>query len=79
MGRLIDADELTEHMYREAVDTRTKIANLIKSASTIDAIPIDWIEAEIKKLRAMNFELATMTAGMIETMLKRWKEEQEGE
>lgn len=79
MGRLIDADELTEHMYREAVDTRTKIANLIKSASTIDAIPIDWIEAEIKRLRAMNFELATMTAGMIEAMLKRWKEEQEGE
>ncbi len=77
MGRLIDADELTEHMYREAVDTRTKIANLIKSASTIDAIPVDWIEAEIKKLRAMNFELATMTAGMIEAMLKRWEKEQE--
>ena len=56
-----------------------KAIELLEKTETVEAIPVDWIEAEIKKLRAMDFELATMTAGMIEAMLKRWKEEQEGE
>ena len=33
--RLIDADELTEMVYRERVDTRERIANLIARQPTI--------------------------------------------
>ena len=43
------------------------------------AIPVDWIEAEIKKLRDLDFEFATMTAGQIEAMLKKWRKEQNNE
>lgn len=48
------------------------------NAETVEAIPAAWIEAEIKKLRDLDFEFATMTAGQIEAMLKKWRKEQEG-
>jgi len=40
------------------------------------AIPVDWIEAEIKKLRDMDNGFASLSAGQIEAMLKKWREEQ---
>jgi hypothetical protein len=90
MDRLIDADKLKEAIEKHKGTVNStdlfkycfdggvdKSLFEIESAETVEAIPIDWIEAEIKRLRAMDFEFATMTAGMIEAMLKRWKEEQE--
>lgn len=35
MSRLIDADELIEHVWRERVDSRERIANLVESMPTI--------------------------------------------
>ena len=49
------------------------------NAETVEAIPVPWIEAEIKKLRDLDFEFTTMTAGQIEAMLKKWREEQNNE
>jgi len=43
--------------------------------SAVEAIPITWIEAEIKKLRDMDFEFATFTAGQIDAMLNKWRKE----
>lgn len=59
-------------------DTRMlyEIQDTIEDATEVDAIPVPWIESEIKKLRAMDFDLAAMTAGQIEAMLKKWREEQ---
>lgn len=83
MGRLIDAENaycvLTVN-YNHHTDIQHKaLKECLDRVKTEKAIPVDWIEAEIKKLRAMDFELAAMTAGMIEAMLKRWEKEQEGE
>lgn len=33
--RLIDADELIEHVWRDRVDSRERIANLVESMPTI--------------------------------------------
>lgn len=90
--RLIDADKLKEaikkcknpqgwvSIFEYSEDSGIdKSLEEIDAAETVEAITIDWIEREIKKLRAMDFEFATMTAGQIEAMLKRWKKEQEGE
>ena len=41
-----------------------------------DAIPVPWIEAQIKKLRDMDNGFASLSAGQIEAMLKKWREEQ---
>lgn len=41
-GRLIDADELLEHVGRDKIDSRELIANMIDHAPTI-------IEAEVKE------------------------------
>ena len=48
------------------------------NAETVDAIPVPWIEAEIKKLRDMDNGFASLSAGQIEAMLKKWREEQKG-
>lgn len=36
--RLIDADELIEHVWRDRLDSRERIANLVESIPTIKAI-----------------------------------------
>lgn len=86
MGRLIDADKLRAE-YKDPEDIRDSAKALyhvtgiwaeIDAAETVEAIPVEWIEAETKKLRALDFEFATMTAGQIEAMLKKWREEQKG-
>lgn len=81
MGRLIDAENayciLTVN-YNHHTDIQHKaLRECLDKVKIENAIPVPWIEAEIKRLRAMDFEFATMTAGQIEAMLKRWKKEQE--
>ena len=87
MGRLIDADKL-KTQFPEPADWldinqtlvhKTGIWAEINAAETVEAIPVGWIEAEIKKLRDMDNGFAAMTAGQIEAMRKRWREEQKGE
>ena len=34
--RLIDADELMEHVYRDRLDSRERIADMIRNAPTIE-------------------------------------------
>lgn len=37
--RLIDADELIEHVWRDRLDSRERIANLVESMPTVKDIP----------------------------------------
>ena len=84
MGRLIDADKLRTQFpepadwldINQTLVHKTGIWAEIDAAETVEAIPLDWIEAEIKYLRAMDFEFANLSAGQIEAMLKKWREEQ---
>ena len=82
--RLIYADKL-KTQFPEPADWldinqtlvhKTGIWAEIDAAETVEAIPVEWIEAEIKYLRAMDFEFASLSAGKIEAMLKKWREEQ---
>lgn len=80
--RLIDADKLEEKIddiSRGYTSVYGVEEDDIYNAETVEAIPVSWIESEIKKLRTMDFDLATMTAGQIEAMLKKWREEQKHE
>ena len=38
--RLIDADELLEHAYRDRLDTRERIADMIENAPTVNTINV---------------------------------------
>ena len=84
--RLIDTDKLRANFpeptdwkdSKQALVHITGIWAEIDAAETVEAIPVEWIKAEIKKLRAMDFGFATMTAGQIEAMLNKWREEQKG-
>lgn len=68
LGRPIDKEDIRVQMYGTVIYTKKT-----------DAISVDWIEAEIERLRAMNFELAALTAGQIEAMLMKWKGETDGQ
>lgn len=86
MGRLVDINDVCkaigeewygcigEYLVGEIIDDTI---HAVEQVEEVEAIPVPWIEVEIKKLRDMDNEFATMTAGLIEAMLKRWKEEQE--
>jgi hypothetical protein len=92
MGRMIDADKLRKQMSEDYAQSVSKISNpavkaivekavetfdgYVVSAETVEAIPTAWIEAEIKKLRDMDNGFASLSAGQIEAMLKKWREEQ---
>lgn len=42
--RMIDAEELMEHVYRDKLDSRELIANMIKNAPTIEERKVgEWI------------------------------------
>ena len=47
MSRLIDADALLEHVWRDRLDSRERIANLVKRQPTIEErpapLPAHWI------------------------------------
>ena len=92
--RLIDVDKLKEYLQNRLKEVEEKFAyeeskkiarhttkllcDDVDAQETVEAIPVEWIKAEIKKLRAMDFGFATMTAGQIEAMLNKWREEQKG-
>lgn len=61
-----------------AIQSYKDILDKIKEEKAIEAIPVKWIEAEIKYLRTMDFEeSATLAASHIEVLLKKWREEQD--
>ena len=80
MGRLIDADKLMEDVRKnsESYFADDFAKQWVDRQQTADAIPVPWIEAEIKALRELDFGFTTMTAGQIETMLNKWRKEQKG-
>lgn len=49
------------------------------NVETVEAIPTAWIEAEIKKLRDMDNGFASLSAGQIEAMLKKWRKRGEAD
>jgi hypothetical protein len=73
---LIDADELLTAFPVDDEPTLTKscVRMTIQHMPTVDAVPVTWIEGEIKWLKEMDNPFATMSAGQIEAMLKRWKD-----
>lgn len=56
--RLIDGDELLEHAYRDRLDTRERIADMIRNAPTIDYVVQKVpIRAKGKWIDALNTEI----------------------
>ena len=49
-GRLIDADRLMEHVYRDKLDSRELIAQMVENAPTV--INLTEIEKEREELKA---------------------------
>ena len=90
--RLIDVDKLKEYLQNRLKEAEEKFAyeeskkiarhttkllcDDVDAQETVEAIPVEWIEAEIKYLKALDFEFASLAAGQIEAMLKKWREEQ---
>lgn len=57
--RLIDADELMEHVYRDKLDSRELIAEMVKNAPTITDVDLmrEEMKAAIEHYRRANDRL----------------------
>ena len=85
MRRLIDADALAREMYHKSfeVDDGRNVWNsglwirykifeeAIRDAPIVEAIPVDWIEAQIEEAGYSGYD---MHAYELATMLEEWKE-----
>ena len=59
MGRMIDADELMEHVYRDRLDSRELIAEMIQNAPTVKQdnkmeVMCEDLKAHIEYLKRQN-------------------------
>ena len=74
--RLINADELLTAFPVDDEPTLTKscVRMTIQHMPTVDAVPVAWIEDEIKELNEMDNAFSTLTANLLSAMLRRWKE-----
>jgi len=59
--RLIDADELLEHVWRDRLDSRELIVQMVKNAPTV--CDIDAIRAEIEQLTS-RYSISKERGGM---------------
>ena len=75
---LANADKLMEDVRKnsESYFADDFAEQWVNRQQTVEAIPVDWIEAQINKLRDMDNGFASLSAGQIEAMLKKWREEQ---
>ena len=84
--RLIDADAaidaLTEYGNGRAVHIGVEEAvrriEQLPSAQPEPAIPLSWIEGQIKWLKSMDNAFATLSAEQISALVNKWKDEQDG-
>ena len=88
--RLIDADVLKADygMADDCKDCKTEwkscqydrdyskmdFCGWLDDAETVDAVPVAWIEDEIKELKEMDNTFSPLTANLLSAMLRRWKE-----
>ena len=75
---LINKEDLIAEYDRVHQGPPGAARKLMEKAETVEAIPVPWIEAEIKKLRDMDNGFASLSAGQIEAMLNKWRKEQKG-
>jgi anion-transporting ArsA/GET3 family ATPase len=71
--RLIDADELMEHVWRDKLDSRELIAKMIDNAPTVKEV-----KSESEEMAVINNRLKDLSERVenIEKQIKEEKEEQ---
>jgi anion-transporting ArsA/GET3 family ATPase len=71
--RLIDADELMEHVWRDRLDSRELIAKMIDNAPTVKEV-----KSESEEMAVINNRLKDLSERVenIEKQIKEEKEEQ---
>lgn len=89
MSDLIDRQAAVDAI-NNAFDRETLLAGFVRSVAVraimnmprlhiTEYIPVAWIENEIEWLRGLENCFSDLTAMNIESMLKRWREQQESE
>ncbi len=80
MGRLVDENDvysvLTKYYHHKTATQHIALIDALGTAKPVEAIPVEWVKEQIKWLHSLDNEFAEMTAGQIEAMLKKWREEQ---
>ena len=48
----------------------------IEDLPPVEAIPVEWIESKIARLKEMDNAFASLTAGQLQALLNDWRNEQ---
>ena len=79
-ARTLDDTDLSLGINRELVqfdkDCKQNAIDMLKKAPTVDAVPVDWIEAEIEESAYSGYD---MHAYELACMLEEWKEKERKE
>ena len=76
MGRLVDENDvynvLTKYYHHKTATQHVALIDALGTAKTVDAIPVEWLEAKMKSL------VSPGCKDVVDWLLAEWREEQNG-
>ena len=72
----MDKDEIAQAALNNAKSTMIRILKELPSVQPERAIPLSWIENEIKWLKSLDNTFSEITALQISAMVNKWRDEQ---
>lgn len=66
-------DEALVHVF---VDSRGCGETALRGLPSVEAIPVEWIESKIARLKEMDNAFASLAAGQLQSLLNDWRNEQ---
>ena len=70
ISRQAAIDAVTPH------DDEYRIRDVLEDLPPVEAIPVEWINSKIARLREMDNAFASLTASQIRALLNDWRAEQ---
>ena len=70
ISRQAAIDAVTPH------DDEYRIRDVLEDMPSVEAIPVEWIERKIARLKEMDNAFASLTASQIRALLNDWRTEQ---
>ena len=67
--KAVDGVDFDTEWFTRIADTAVQFTDMVEDAPTVDAVPVEWINAKIESLKSKDNVFASLTAGMIEAML----------
>lgn len=76
ISRKAAMNRIDEALARVFVDSHGCGETALRGLPSVEAIPVEWIESKIARLKEMDNAFASLTAGQLQALLNDWRNEQ---